>query len=47
MIKRTNIEGNFTTYITIEQALKELSQKEIEIVKAGFLIFTIYSIYSL
>lgn len=46
MVRKTNIEGQFDTYITIEQAKSELTERQLELLQLGMMVFTLFFIYN-
>lgn len=46
MVRKTNLEGQFDTYISLDQALKELNEHQAKMLILGSIVFTLFFIYT-
>ena len=46
MVRKTNLEGQFDTYISLDQALKELNEQQAKMLIIGSIVFTLFFIYT-
>lgn len=46
MVRKTNLEGQFDTYITLDQALKELNEQQAKLLLISSIVCTLFFIYT-